>query len=91
MTTDSKARCLLVGGGGVGTMAAYNLEAGGKATVTAVLRSNFTAVERDGFSIDSIDHGKIEGWRPTESMYSYIHAVHPFSPCLPYVPLFDYL
>ncbi|KAJ9314816.1 hypothetical protein DTO271D3_4816 [Paecilomyces variotii] len=66
MTTDSKARCLLVGGGGVGTMAAYNLEAGGKATVTAVLRSNFTAVERDGFSIDSIDHGKIEGWRPTE-------------------------
>ncbi|KAL1852628.1 hypothetical protein Plec18167_007722 [Paecilomyces lecythidis] len=66
MTSDSKARCLLVGCGGVGTMAAYNIELGGKATVTAVLRSNFTAVERDGFSIDSIDHGKVEGWRPTE-------------------------
>lgn len=60
-------------------MAAYNLEVGGKATVTAVLRSNFTAVERDGFSIDSIDHGKVEGWRPTESMYI---AFAPYAVCL---------
>lgn len=50
-------------------MAAYNLEVGGKATVTAVLRSNFAAVQNDGFSIDSIDHGKVDGWRPTESTY----------------------
>jgi hypothetical protein len=65
MTT--KARVLLIGCGGVGTMCAYNLEIGGKAEVTAVLRSNFSVVEREGFSIESIEHGKVEGWRPTES------------------------
>jgi hypothetical protein len=56
-------------------MAAYNLEVGGKATVTAVLRSNFAAVQNNGFSIDSIDHGKVEGWRPTESMYLSVQIV----------------
>ncbi|KAK4176756.1 putative 2-dehydropantoate 2-reductase [Triangularia setosa] len=64
---DRKANVLVIGSGGVGTMAAYALEKGGKAEVTAVLRSNFEAVEESGFDIKSIDHGPdpILGWRPT--------------------------
>ncbi|KAJ5051607.1 uncharacterized protein L3040_001382 [Drepanopeziza brunnea f. sp. 'multigermtubi'] len=61
----TKANVLLVGSGGVGTMAAYNLEAGGLATVTAVLRSNYQAVLDNGFSITSLDHGEIKAWKPT--------------------------
>lgn len=59
---------LLVGSGGVGTIAALNLEAGGLASVTAVLRSNYNKVTTDGFHIKSIDHGEITDWRPSESI-----------------------
>ncbi|KAK8087620.1 hypothetical protein PG997_002581 [Apiospora hydei] len=39
---------------------------GGKAEVTAVLRSNYDAVAEKGFKIDSIEHGHdIKGWRPS--------------------------
>lgn len=66
--TQSKANVLVVGTGGVGTMAAYALEIGGKAQVTAVMRSNYDAVEKNGINIDSIEHGHdIKGWRPTTS------------------------
>lgn len=66
--TSEKARVLIVGTGGVGTMAAYALEIGGKAQVTAVMRSNYAAVQKNGISIDSIEHGNdIKGWRPTEN------------------------
>ncbi len=61
----SKANVLLVGSGGVGTMAAYNLEVGGLATVTAVLRSNYDAVLKNGFTITSLDHGNVKAWKPT--------------------------
>ncbi|CAG8949503.1 hypothetical protein HYFRA_00007733 [Hymenoscyphus fraxineus] len=60
-----KVKVLLIGSGGVGTMAAYNLETGGQATVTTVLRSNYHFVKENGFTITSIDHGDIKGWRPT--------------------------
>ncbi|POR36824.1 2-dehydropantoate 2-reductase [Tolypocladium paradoxum] len=64
--SHEKARVLIVGMGGVGTMAAYALETGGKAAVTAVMRSNFDAVHKHGIDIDSIEHGHdIKGWRPT--------------------------
>ena len=63
----AKANILLVGSGGVGTMGAYNLEVGGLATVTAVLRSNYATVKQYGFSIVSMDHGQIQGWKPTNS------------------------
>ncbi|KAK8036525.1 hypothetical protein PG991_001662 [Apiospora marii] len=63
---EGKAQVLIVGVGGVGAMAAYALEIGGKAEVTAVLRSNYDAVAEKGFKIDSIEHGHdIKGWRPT--------------------------
>jgi len=57
-------RALLVGGGGVGTIAGFNLEASEQARVTFILRSNYDAVLKDGFVIDSYDNGKVEGWRP---------------------------
>lgn len=61
------ANVLVVGCGGVGTLMAYALEKGGRASVTAVLRSNFAVVAEKGFDIDSVNHGQIEGWRPQNS------------------------
>jgi ketopantoate reductase len=51
-------------------MGAYNLEAGGRASVTAVLRSNYEAVKKDGFNLTSMDHGGIKGWKPTTRIVS---------------------
>lgn len=48
-------------------MAAFNIEAGELATVTAVLRSNFEVVTKGGFAITSIDHGNVSGYKPTTS------------------------
>lgn len=67
MADQSKAEILLVGCGGVGTMCAYNLEVGSQANVTAVLRSNYDAVDKTGFSITSIEHGEVAGWKPSKS------------------------
>ncbi|KAI3393737.1 hypothetical protein diail_3783 [Diaporthe ilicicola] len=65
LVSDTKANILLVGSGGVGTMAAYALEKGGKASVTSVLRSNYSIVKEQGFHINSIEHGQVQSWRPT--------------------------
>lgn len=62
-----KANILLIGSGGVGTIAALNLEAGNLARVTAVLRSNYHAVTSNGFNITSCDHGILKGWKPSTS------------------------
>jgi ketopantoate reductase len=67
---DTKASILLLGCGAVGTLAAVTLERSEHATVTAVLRSSFMAVEQKGFTIDSIDHGRLTGWRPSHSAFS---------------------
>ncbi|KAL4784998.1 ketopantoate reductase PanE/ApbA C terminal-domain-containing protein [Aspergillus varians] len=61
---QEKPRVLIVGTGGIGAMSAYALDQGGKADVTAVLRSNYDAVSKAGFEIDSIQYGSISGWRP---------------------------
>lgn len=62
----SKTKILVIGSGGVGTMVSYALETGGRAEVTAILRSNYKAVQQNGFSIDSINHGhNIKEWRPS--------------------------
>lgn len=65
-----KARVLLVGAGGIGTIAALNLERGGLAEVTCVLRSNYEAVVSRGIEIISCEHGHIENWRPTAGLRS---------------------
>ncbi|KAJ5701085.1 ketopantoate reductase PanE/ApbA C terminal-domain-containing protein [Penicillium malachiteum] len=62
---NPRANILLCGCGAVGTTASVTLEKSGCAAVTAVLRSNFSKVKKDGFSIDSVDHGKLSGWRPS--------------------------
>lgn len=65
----SKLQILVVGAGGVGTMVSVALERGGKASVTAVLRSNYEKVKQDGFEIESVDHGKLSAWRPSAGTY----------------------
>lgn len=61
-----KANILLVGGGAVGAIAALNIQAGGLGEVSAVLRSNFQVVKERGYIIESVDHGKLSGWRPSK-------------------------
>lgn len=68
-TSPKKSNVLLLGGGAVGAIAALNIEAGGLGVVTVVCRSNFEVVEREGYVIESVDHGKIEGWRPTRGEF----------------------
>ncbi|KAH7014115.1 ketopantoate reductase PanE/ApbA-domain-containing protein [Microdochium trichocladiopsis] len=63
---------MIVGGGGVGTMAAYNLEAGGLAETTMILRSNYDVVSRQGFRIDSCQHGEIHAWKPRGGILAHI-------------------
>ena len=46
-------------------MASFVLEKSCQASVSTVLRSNFSAVSRDGYDIDSVDHGRIKNWKPS--------------------------
>ncbi|KAF2728122.1 hypothetical protein EJ04DRAFT_556955 [Polyplosphaeria fusca] len=62
---DSKKNVLVIGGGAVGAIAALNLEVGGLATVSVVLRSNFKPVNESGYSIESCDHGILKNWKPS--------------------------
>lgn len=61
-----KANVLLLGGGAVGAIAALNIEVGGLGAVTVVCRSNFKVVSEEGYIIESVDHGKMKGWKPTK-------------------------
>lgn len=65
----TKSNVLLVGGGGVGTIAALNLELSGRTNVTVVLRSNYQRVVDFGFDITSVDHGTIKGWKPSRGTW----------------------
>lgn len=62
-----QARVLIVGCGSVGTMCAYTLQNSGDAEVTVILRSNYDSVQNQGYHINSIDHGEIDGWKPHHS------------------------
>ena len=73
---EHKANVLLIGTGGIGTISALNLQVGGKASVTAVLRSNFDHVKEHGFRIRSVDHGLVEGFRPEKSMCVYEYIIY---------------
>ncbi|CAI7598899.1 unnamed protein product [Penicillium glandicola] len=57
-------RVCLIGSGGVGTIASVVLTKSGQAHVTCVLRSKYNYVSQHGWDIDSIDHGKLLGWKP---------------------------
>ncbi|KAF9890818.1 hypothetical protein FE257_005389 [Aspergillus nanangensis] len=81
--SQEKRRVLVVGGGGVGTMACVALEKSNMASVTVVLRSNFNKVVQDGFEIESVDHGKLTAWRPS----AVVNTVPQSDPTKP----FDYV
>jgi ketopantoate reductase len=68
MSDTKKKSVLIIGGGSVGAIAAVNLEIGGLAAVTVVLRSNYNAVTQGGYKIESCDHGVLQGWKPTTGM-----------------------
>lgn len=61
MTTP---KILLVGTGGVGTIVAYGLVYNKKASVSVVVRSDYNKVKENGWTINSVDYGKVEGWKP---------------------------
>ena len=65
MSDTTKKTVLVIGGGAVGAIVALNLENGGLATVTMVLRSNYKVVKERGYEIESCDHGSIKNWRPS--------------------------
>lgn len=48
----------------MGAIAALNLSAGSECRVTVVCRSNFEAVNSNGYTIESCDHGSIKSWKP---------------------------
>jgi ketopantoate reductase len=64
----AKKNICLIGGGGVGTIAAYVLERSQHASVTLILRSNYAAVNKNGYDIESVDHGTVKGWKPSKGM-----------------------
>lgn len=45
-------------------MAALALSLNKKCSVTLVVRSDFDLISTSGYSIDSVVHGKIDGWKP---------------------------
>lgn len=62
---------LLIGSGGVGTIASVALEStNGASQVTSVLRSDYEKVTKSGFEINSIDHGNLKNWKPTNIVNS---------------------
>lgn len=69
-------KVLVVGSGGIGTIAALNIQLGGQAEVTCVLRSNFQKVSQNGFKIESIDHGVVESFRPSKGALFLSFALH---------------
>ncbi|KAF2115341.1 ketopantoate reductase PanE/ApbA C terminal-domain-containing protein [Lophiotrema nucula] len=70
MADSKKKTVLLIGGGSVGTIGAVNLEVGGLAEVSIILRSNYKAVTENGYSIQSCDHGTLKRWRPSHVLPS---------------------
>lgn len=81
MADTQKASVLIIGGGAVGAVAALNLERGGFAKVTLVLRSNYDAVNANGFDIKSCDHGHVRGWKPTIGVFCSFFSLLRSLPC----------
>jgi ketopantoate reductase len=65
MANAGKRTVLVIGGGAVGAVAALNLQVGGLAEVTIVLRSNFAAVNDAGYDFESCDHGSVTSFKPS--------------------------
>ncbi|CAN6629662.1 hypothetical protein TRVA0_012S01420 [Trichomonascus vanleenenianus] len=72
---EKKASVLLVGSGGVGTIASLGLELSGRAAVTSVLRSDYERVKEKGFVIESVEYGDFDSWKPSRIVNSVDVAV----------------
>lgn len=80
---SSAYKILLLGSGGVGTIAAYALDLHEDTKVTTVIRSDYDTVTKNGFKINSVDYGVIESYKPE-------HIVKSLEDAAPYGP-FDYV
>ncbi|KAK6582395.1 hypothetical protein PZA11_004803 [Diplocarpon coronariae] len=77
---DREFNVCLVGGGGVGTIAALVLEKSKRARVTLVLRGSYGVVSEEGFDIESVDHGQLKGWKPSRVVPSIEEAAFSARP-----------
>lgn len=66
---------LVLGTGGVGTMAAYALSLNNKAKPTLVIRSDYDAVKQNGYKIKSVDYGEVE-FHPSTIVKTIEDATH---------------
>ncbi|KAF0269928.1 hypothetical protein FOG48_01006 [Hanseniaspora uvarum] len=66
MSQDKKLNTLVIGSGGVATITALSLDKRNKSDVSMIVRSDYSKAINDGYTIDSCDYGKIEGWKPTK-------------------------
>ncbi|PSK41397.1 hypothetical protein C7M61_001079 [Candidozyma pseudohaemuli] len=80
----SKPSVLVVGSGGVGTIAALSLTLNEKCNVTLVVRSAFDKASTEGFTINSVTYGNLKNWKPTHVSKSVESAVAENGP-------FDYI
>ncbi|KAJ4489961.1 hypothetical protein J3R30DRAFT_3678482 [Lentinula aciculospora] len=64
MATIPLKEILVVGFGGVGSIYSLIAKRSGLARVTAVARSNYDAVNKNGMHFKSAKYGDIPGWRP---------------------------
>jgi hypothetical protein len=61
--SSKRINIVLIGSGGLGTIAALVLSKSGRARVTTVLRSKYDIIRSEGWLINSVDHGVVKGWR----------------------------
>lgn len=69
----TKSNVLLIGTGGVGTIVAYGIDYVGKSNLSVVVRRDYEKVQREGWTLNSIDYGDIKGWRP-QNIYPTVEA-----------------
>lgn len=76
----SLPKVLVVGSGGVGSIAALSLTLNEKCTVTLVVRSSYQKAVDQGFQISSTTYGKLSNWRPHHLSPSVESAVKEHGP-----------
>lgn len=76
----SKPSVLVIGSGGVGSIAALALTLNNRSNVTLVVRSAYDKASTEGFEIDSVTYGQIKNWKPAHISRSVSSAVEENGP-----------